>query len=57
MTSVGLCDDRDSGTNRMERVDGERGLNGKRDSPVAHRLVLHVDDSYDQMSQLHVSSG
>ena len=56
VTSVGLCDDSYSGADRMDWVDGGRTWNGERDSPVAHSLVLCVDDGEDQMAHIPVSA-
>ena len=54
--SVGLCDYRGSGANRIDRVDGGSGRNVECNYPVAHCLVLHVSDGEDKMSQLPVSA-
>ena len=52
--SVGLCDDRSSGSGRMDRVGGGYGCNGERESSVSHRLVLRVSDCEDHTSKITV---
>ena len=55
VASVGLCDYRASGADRMDRVDGGLGQNGERNVPVAHRLVLRVANGEDQMYKIPLS--